>query len=559
MSDSIDRFRYTFGSLSDCVSTHSLLLALLSLFSATTMTMYVIGNVCTDCVACARADDGDVAVVTAVSHKGPNNTATVYVFPDKADALLASKHFMAVDSARPGGSPADAGDLLGADALASLLGRCRRKIENAKKGSFNVSFSPNWRELFAPPGAVPEVIDDLVGEVVAVKDMVQYDSSGVAAAEPLYSGDATVVKLHDVVPDTYVLSVDYRADLLSTDLFVWVAKATLKDLVEAAKTSDVSLPSRLVGLHAYKLAKSLPAATVATGLDAREFIELALHAGLDVDGVTHDMPGVVAVFGGLVRELQAVLDRRSGAESRTWPDLSAKRLGLAIKRFAAEPVVPGSTTRGGDGGSRGGDGGLPAPPAPPQFPLYQSLSVALTIQLPEAVPAASALAEVRSYVAAACTVAATKQLIIDNDYCAMGAMEGFLKSGSQSAESIAAADLSSLDKVKWYCVTVQAAASSTPSGTGTTKHSATTMPSINVLPAVASSCEEETRLRSVLRGDAAAVMADGGALGRLLKFQKFADANEPDQLRVAVDSESMAPLHRLCTSGEGIDRALAGA
>ena len=141
----------------------------------------------------------------------------------------------------------------------------------------------------------------------------------------------------------------------------------------------------------------------------------------------------------------------------------------------------------------------------------------------------------------------------------MGAMEGFLKSGSQSAESIAAADLSSLDKVKWYCVTVQAAASSTPSGTGTTKHSATTMPSINVLPALASTCEEETRLRSVLRGDAAAVMADDGALGRLLKFQKFADANEPDQLRVAVDSESMAPLHRLCTSGEGIDRALAGA
>ena len=57
----------------------------------------------------------------------------------------------------------------------------------------------------------------------------------------------------------------------------------------------------------------------------------------------------------------------------------------------------------------------------------------------------------------------------------------------------------------------------------------------------------------------ASVMADDGALGRLLKFQKFADANEPDQLRVAVDGESMAPLHRLCTSGEGIDRALAGA
>ena len=196
-------------------------------------------------------------------------------------------------------------------------------------------------------------------------------------------------------------------------------------------------------------------------------------------------------------------------------------------------------------------------PAPPQFPLYQSLSVALAIQLPEDVSAASALAEVRSYVATMCTVAATKQLIIDNEYCAMGAMEGFLKGGSQSAESIAAADLSSLDKVKWYCVTVQAAASSTPSARS--KPSAPTMPSINVLPALASTCEEETRLRSVLRGDAAAVMADEGALGRLLKFQKFADANEPDQLRVAVDGESMAPLHRLCTSGEGIDRALAGA
>ena len=510
------------------------------------MDTYVIGNMCFDCVACPRANDGDAAVVTAVDHAGPNNIATVYVFPDPDDARMASRHFISVNS----GASGVVADRLDATNLAALLGRCRRKIEGAKKGSFNVSFCPNWRDLFAPAATGGAPADALVGEEVTVSNLVQYDSSGSPAAEPLFSGRATVVRLHDVVPDTYVLSVGSGAGVAHTDRFVWLPKVSLVALVAASKTADVELPARLGSLHAFKLAKSLPASTAATGLDAREFIELATHAGLDVTGVTYDMPSVGAVFCGLVAELQALLSSRVGAASRTWPDLNAQRLGSAIKRFAAEPAVPAPA------GNAGG-GGVTAAPPPPQFPLYESLSAALAAQLPEGVSAATCLAEVRSYVADVCAVAATKRLIVDHDYVAMGAMEGFLKDGLQSAESIAAADLSSVDKVRWFCVMVQAAGAAKP--TPASKPQAPSMQSINVLAAPASGGEEETRLRSVLRGDAAAVMGDNSALGRLLKFQKLADAGDSDALRLAVDTESMAPLHRLCTSGEGIDRALAGA
>jgi hypothetical protein len=60
-----------------------------------------------------------------------------------------SKHAIAVDK---GLSSADSADVLSASDFASLLSKARRKVD-AKKGSFNASFSEHWRDLFAPAPA----------------------------------------------------------------------------------------------------------------------------------------------------------------------------------------------------------------------------------------------------------------------------------------------------------------------------------------------------------------------------------------------------------------------
>ena len=54
-------------------------------------------------------------------------------------------------------------------------------------------------------------------------------------------------------------------------------------------------------------------------------------------------------------------------------------------------------------------------------------------------------------------------------------------------------------------------------------------------------------------------MADNAALDSLAKLKRLADADAGEALRDAVSNETHAPLHRLCTSGEVVDRALAGA
>ena len=160
---------------------------------------YVLGNTCEVTAKSSRGEIGDVAVVGAVSRKEPNNTATVYVFAEAADAQAVSKHVLAVDK---GLTSSDSSDVLSGDDFASLLSKARRKVD-AKKGSFNASFSSAWRSLFAPPGTTG-VGDALVGKVVTVSELVLYDVDGKALAEPLYSGKATVAKAHEAIPGLHV-------------------------------------------------------------------------------------------------------------------------------------------------------------------------------------------------------------------------------------------------------------------------------------------------------------------------------------------------------------------
>ena len=509
---------------------------------------FVIGNICTDCKASARADQGDAAVVSAVDRKEAGNTATIYVFADGEDATAASKHFIAVDN---GLTHDGANDVLDTDGLSSLLGRSRRKLDGATKNSFSSTFSENWRSLFATPTArrravPPAPHDPLVGETVNVVQAMQYNGDGAATADPLYSGQAKVVRPHAVVPDVYVLSIDAPGGAAPVVRYVFVTKPTLVALVAAAKTADVVVPHRFHGLLAYQIAKGMPGTADALGLDAAEFITMCSHAGLDVEGVAYDSAGVALAFAGWIRELQAMLDRRSGAAAQTWPS-DPKRLGLAVKRFAAQSAPTPSPA-----------GAAPMAPAPPQFPLSESLKTALSKQMPTDGDAVAALAEIRAFVADICTVAATKRHIIEDDYCASGAIEGFLRSGLQSAESIARADLSGLGQVKWFCSQVKQTIDDKPTAPARAPHSM--LPVINVhTPGGGAPSEEDTRLRSVLRGDATAVMADNAALDSLAKLKRLADADAGEALRDAVGNETHAPLHRLCTSGEVVDRALAGA
>ena len=98
---------------------------------------FVLGNMCTVDKTSSRAQAGDTAVVTAVEGQAATSSATVFVFEERADAILASKHYIAFLAAP---SAAD-NDILDASDLAALLAKARQKIEAISKRFFNVSFA----------------------------------------------------------------------------------------------------------------------------------------------------------------------------------------------------------------------------------------------------------------------------------------------------------------------------------------------------------------------------------------------------------------------------------
>jgi hypothetical protein len=508
---------------------------------------FMLGNTCYIDVQSARAEVGDTAVVADVQPcEQADNTADVVVFENAADATLLSKHVRA----KAAGDAGVETDVLGPDVIRNLMTRCRREIKQAAKRSFDSRFSSKWMDLFAKPGAhhdPPPPLDPLVGKVVNVTASVQYDDQNAAAAE-LYSGRATVAKTHPIIPNMYVLSVaaagDGAAGAIPASRFVWLSKEVIVAKLAAEATSEVQVSQHAKTLYAYELVKALPGSQALDGVDATELIEVAASAGVDTTDMKHDANGISFMLVACLQGLQFMLQRKEGARLRLWPT-NAKRLGEAIKRFAATPAAPVSAL-------------APAPAAPlaPQFPLSEGLKSALSAQLDDD-DACAGLAAVRAYVAESCPNPAQQKRIVESDYVASGAIEHFLKKAGHSAESLSRADLASLDKVEYFCF--QATDSGTAPSAAAGKGPQLVMPPINVIPHAADATEEESRYRSVLRADASALLGDTAAVDRLIKYKSYSEAGDVDKLRSEIELDPSPSLHRLCTSHEALHKALAGA
>ena len=500
---------------------------------------FVLGNMCTVDKTSSRAQAGDTAVVTAVEGQAATSSATVFVFEERADAILASKHYIAFLAAP---SAAD-NDILDASDLAALLAKARQKIEAVSKRSFNVSFATDYKHLFSNPRGTQREEDALIGKVVKVTSSIQYDSSQALVAGPLYSGNATVKHMHPTLPGIYVLKTDSTGQgaPAGEEHFVYLTKTLITELI-GYEASTVDLPPAYHRKLAYKLIKALPSSQHVTGLDIKEFLDVVRAANVDSD-VRHDSPGISFIVPLLFEKLQDMLDRNQGSETRTWPSSEPQRLGEAIKRWAATINV---------------DPQQPQPqaqlPAPPQFPLCAALEKAVKTQTASAADAEDGLKAARAYVADSATHSVQRTHILNDSYVAQGAMEGFMRKSGQSEQSIDNADLATVSKIKFFFF--QLSDGNTASSSSVTTH--TSNPVINVLSHVDSSDEEETRLRTVLRADAVAVLADSAAMVRLSKLKGLTEQSDAELLRAAVNNEPMASLHRLVTSGEPVHKSLSG-
>ena len=510
---------------------------------------YVLGASCT-CNADPgpRAQPHDTAVVTEISNSAANNSATVSIFEAAADAAAVGKHYVGVATGN-----AVHPDILDATALGDVLSRRRREITGCTKSSFSSRFSDNWKDLFKPaPAAMPPPPprDPFVGKDVRVTNAIQYERDGAVAAAPLFSGTARVVKAHPFLPNFWVLRVpDAGAGVVAADREMYLDASELRAGIAALATADVTLPAAVVAKAVYRLVKALPASQAAGGIDAAELLAVARYAGIECDA-THDSPGVALVLGGLVRELQQLLEKPGiDFAAQTWPSSGAQRLGEAIKRFslrvAPAPPVPASVVP------------LSAPaPAPPQFPLYDALRAAIEKQSVDDAAAKLSVTAVRAYVADSCTNAAQKATILSDDYVASGAVQTFLRKAQQTVALIEAADLADASKVKYFFYTLSEKEPQPMANPALA--AAPPMLNVNIHPD-ANSDEDESKLRTLMRSDAAEVATDKAALTRLSALKGLTGTADADKLRETVDSETMSSLHRLVTTGADISRYLSGA
>ena len=140
-------------------------------------------------------------------------------------------------------------------------------------------------------------------------------------------------------------------------------------------------------------------------------------------------------------------------------------------------------------------------------------------------------------------------------------MESYLRKAGQTVALIDAADLASASKVRYYFFTLSEKQLQPVSSTAahTAAAAAAAAVHINIHPD-ASADEDSSRVRTVLRSDAAEVLADSAALARLATFKALTGGGaDTDALRAQVDEETMSSLHRLSTSGEDLAKNLAGA
>lgn len=204
---------------------------------------FVLGSVCLVDKATARADDGDAAVVYAISSSLANNTAEVWIFEDEEDATAIGKHVVAVQDGRMA-------DQLAAARVAELTGRVKRKLVGCHKRSFNVGFATAWRDMFEESGLGPDD-DPMVGLQCNASGLVIVCAAGSIIA-PL-GAVATVISVRD---DVCALEVEQDDVVYSLSMS--------RDAVRASPVRPPTVPSAVVLGHGssfvFKALRELPGA-----------------------------------------------------------------------------------------------------------------------------------------------------------------------------------------------------------------------------------------------------------------------------------------------------------